>query len=65
MLSRGVRSRRSGTFDTMVTLLIILLLAALGILGAVIEGLLWLTLIAGVLLVVGLVYGWSKLKASS
>ena len=49
----------------MVTLLIILLLAALGILGAVIEGLLWLTLIAGVLLVVGLVYGWSKLKASS
>jgi len=50
----------------MVTLLIILIiLAALGILGAVVEGLLWLTLIAAVLLVVGLVYGWSKLKASS
>lgn len=50
----------------MVTLLIVLVvLAALGILGAVVEGLLWLTLIAGVLLVVGLVYAWSRLKALS
>lgn len=49
----------------MLTLLIVLIiLAALGILGAVIEGLLWLTLIAGVLLGVSLAYGWFKLKSS-
>lgn len=60
-----MRSGRLGTLGDMVTLLIVLIiLAALGILGAVIEGLLWLTLIAGVLLVASLAYGWFKLKGS-
>lgn len=50
----------------MVTLLIVLIaLAVLGILGAVIEGLLWLTLIAAVMLVAGVAFGWSKVKRST
>ena len=43
----------------MVALLIILLiLLALGILGAVVKGLLWLTLIAIVLILGLIAYGW-------
>lgn len=49
----------------MLTLILVLvLLAALGILGAVVEGLLWLTLIAAVAIAVALIYGWSKLKGA-
>jgi hypothetical protein len=47
----------------MTTLLIILLLLALlGVLGAVIEGLLWLTLIAVALFVGASLFGWFKLR---
>ena len=42
--------------------IILVLLLLLGILGAVIKGLLWLTLIAVVLFVVASVYGWFKFK---
>ncbi len=49
----------------MVVLLIVLvILAALGILGAVDKGLLWLTAIAAVLFVVGLVFGWTKFRSA-
>lgn len=47
-----------------VFIIILVLLAVLGILGAIIEGLLWLTLAAVVLFVVGAVVGWFKLKSS-
>lgn len=47
----------------MVTLfVIILLLALLGVLGAVIEGLLWLALIVTLLAVAGAVFGWFKFR---
>lgn len=45
-------------------IIILLLLAALGILGAVIEGLLWLTLIAAIVFVVAAIFGWTKLKSA-
>ncbi len=49
----------------MLTLVIvIILLAALGVLGTVIEGLFWLTVIAVVLILAGLAYGWTKYKSS-
>ena len=49
----------------MVPLIIVLVvLAALGILGAVVKGLLWLTLIAAIAFVVAAIYGWSKIKAA-
>ncbi|MEZ5226279.1 MAG: hypothetical protein R2710_06285 [Acidimicrobiales bacterium] len=47
----------------MLTFVIVLvLLAALGILGAVVKGLLWLTFIASLVFVVALAYGWSKFR---
>lgn len=50
----------------MFTLLVILvLLAALGILGAVIKGLLWLTAIAALVFVAVAVYGYFKFRAWS
>ncbi len=50
----------------MLTLIVVLIvLAALGILGAVIKGLLWLTLLASIAFVIALAYGWSKLKSAS
>lgn len=45
-----------------ILLIILLLLAVLGVLGAVIEGLLWLTLIAVILFVVASLLGWFKLR---
>ncbi len=45
-----------------ILLILLVLLAVLGVLGAVIEGLLWLTLIAVTLLVVAGVFGWFKLR---
>ncbi len=50
----------------MITLLIVLIvLAALGILGAVVKGLLWLTLVAAVLFVIAGAVGWSKLRSAT
>ncbi len=45
--------------------IILILLVLLGVLGAVIKGLLWLTLIAVVLFVGASVYGWFKVKSRS
>ena len=42
--------------------IILVLLLLLGILGAVIKGLLWLTLIAVVLIVAASAYGWFEFK---
>lgn len=59
------RSTVAGYTDAMIIFIVILiLLAVLGILGAVIEGLLWLTLAAVVLFVAGAVLGWFKFKSS-
>lgn len=47
----------------MATLVVVLIiLFALGILGAVIKGLLWLTVVAAVLFVLGAVFGGLKLR---
>ncbi len=43
-------------------LVILVILLALGVLGAVIEGLLWLTLIALVLIAASAVYGWFRFQ---
>ena len=43
-------------------IIIVLLLLALGLLGAVAKGLLWLTAIVALLLVASLAYGWWKLR---
>ncbi|MEP1123383.1 MAG: hypothetical protein ABJH68_05770 [Ilumatobacter sp.] len=45
--------------------IVLILLLLLGILGAVIKGLLWLTVIAIVLFVGAGVYGWFKFKRRS
>ena len=45
--------------------IILILLLLLGILGAIIKGLLWLTLIAVVLFIASGVYGWVKFKSRS
>lgn len=49
------------------TIIIILLIAwvVLAILGAVVEGLFWLIIIAAVLFVATLVWGWLRNKARS
>jgi len=44
--------------------LIIVLLLLLGLLGAVIKGLLWLTLICALLIVAGIAVGWWKLRGT-
>ena len=57
---------RSGYLVNMVALIAVLLvLVALGILGAVVEGLLWLVAIAVVLFVVSSIYGYIKLKGAT
>lgn len=45
-------------------LILLVVLILLGILGAVVKGLLWLTFIAVVLFVGGAVVGWWKFKRS-
>lgn len=46
-------------------IIIVLILLAVGALGAVVKGLLWLTLIAALLIVGAMVYGWFKVKGTS
>lgn len=46
-------------------LIVVIILFALGILGAVVKGLLWLTLIAAVLVVATIAYGWVRYQSSS
>lgn len=61
-----VSSRPNGVVPHMAALVIVIIvLLLLGVLGAVIEGLLWLTLIAAILVVGGIVFGWFKFKSSS
>lgn len=55
-----------GYVRTMAALLVIVvILIVLGILGAVIKGLLWLTLVALILIGVTAGYGWVKHKTSA
>jgi hypothetical protein len=59
-----VRNRDTGYFAAMVPLLIlVIVLASLGILGSVVEGLLWLTAIALVLGAVAAFSLWTKLTS--
>ncbi len=46
-------------------LVILVLLLALGVLGVVIKGLLWLTLIAVVLILGAIAYGWWRFGRAS
>ncbi|MGA9277010.1 hypothetical protein [Ilumatobacter sp.] len=45
--------------------LIIIVLLLLGVLGTVIKGLLWLTLICALLVVAGVAYGWWKFRGTA
>lgn len=44
-------------------LIVLLLLALLGVLGAVVEGLLWLLLIAACVFVAASLFGWFKFRS--
>lgn len=60
----GVRDAKWHYHRGMVPLLIVvIILFALGILGAVVKGLLWLTLIAVLLILASIAYGWFKLRS--
>ncbi len=48
-----------------VVVVLALIWLALSILGAVVEGLLWLTVVGLILLAATVVYGWVKSKARS
>lgn len=55
--------RGSGTTDDMAALVVVLLvLLAIGALGAVVKGLLWLAAIALLLCVAAGIYGWFKFR---
>ena len=58
-----------GGYATAMTLLwivvAIIVLLALGVLGAVLEGLLWLTAIAAIIFVIGALFGYFRFKGSS
>ena len=51
--------------SVLVIVLAMIVLLALGVLGAVVKGLLWLTVVAAIVLVGGAVLGSFKLKGSS
>lgn len=46
-------------------LLIVIVLLLLGILGAVIKGLLWLALIGAIVILAAAAYGWFRLRAAT
>lgn len=48
-----------------VLLVIVIILFALGILGTVVKGLIWLTFVAGLLLLATIVWGWLRLRDGS
>ena len=62
--ARHLRGRPDDMSVLLIVLAIIVLLA-FGVLGAILEGLLWLTVIAVIVFAVGAVYGYSRLKGSS
>ena len=51
--------------SVLVIVLAMIVLLALGVLGAVVKGLLWLTVVAAIVLVGGAVLGSFKFKGSS
>ena len=51
--------------SVLVIVLAMIVILALGVLGAVVKGLLWLTVVAAIVLVGGAVLGSFKLKGSS
>lgn len=51
--------------SVLVIVLAMIVLLALGVLGAVVKGLLWLTVVAAIVLVGGAVLGSFKMKGSS
>ncbi len=68
MRRRGLDGRCGGYGPGMSLLWIILIvvaLLALGVLGAVVKGLLWLTAIAAIIFVVGAIFGYFRFKDSS
>ena len=50
--------------SVLLIVLAIIVLLAFGLLGAILEGLLWLTFIALIIIAVGAVYGYFKFKRS-
>lgn len=46
-------------------IVIVIILLALGVLGVVVKGLLWLAIIAAVLVLIAAIYGWLKFRGST
>lgn len=55
----------STVMSVLLIVLAIIVLLAFGILGAILEGLLWLTVIAAIIFVVGAVFGYFRFKGST
>jgi uncharacterized protein YqfA (UPF0365 family) len=51
--------------NIIVILVAVIVLLALGVLGAVVKGLLWLTAIAAIVFVLGAAFGYFRLRGSS
>lgn len=51
--------------SVLMIILVVLVLLALGVLGIVVKGLLWLTLVAAIVFVVGAVFGFIRTRGSS
>lgn len=51
--------------SVLLIVLAVVVLLAFGVLGAILEGLLWLTVIAAIVFVVGAVVGYSRFKGST
>lgn len=65
---RRMDAARVGYSPVMSVLLIVLaiiVLLAFGVLGAILEGLLWLTVIAAIIFVVGAVFGYFRFRSST
>ncbi len=55
----------STVMSVLLIVLAIIVLLAFGILGAILEGLLWLTVIAAIIFLVGAVYGYFRFRSST
>lgn len=46
-------------------LIVVIILFALGILGTVVKGLLWLTVVAAIAIIATIAFGWVRLRGSN
>ena len=51
--------------NVLLIVLAMIVLLAFGVLGAILEGLLWLTAIAAIIFVIGAVFGYFRIRGST